>query len=78
MAILYLIALITDWEIFLSDKAHRHGLTGHRSFGGRLKFLTFIDMVKIKNTTLILNLIKFDIFFRIFKWSIFHFLLSIY
>ncbi len=46
MTILYLIALITDWEIFLSDKAHRHGLTGHRSFGGRLKFLTFIDMVK--------------------------------
>lgn len=46
-ALLYIIATVVDWEIFLSNKAHKHGVTGHRRFGGRLKFLTFIDMVFI-------------------------------
>ncbi len=57
-AILYLIALITDWEIYLSDKAHKHGLTGHRSFGGRMKFLTFINMVHMIDLNTLLFLFR--------------------
>ena len=45
MAVLYLIAFFTDLDIYLNDKAAKHGVMIHRSFGGRLKYLTYIDMV---------------------------------
>jgi hypothetical protein len=45
MAVLYLIAFFTDLDIFLNDKAAKAGVMIHRMFGGRFKYLTFIDMV---------------------------------
>ncbi len=52
---LYILAVYTDMVIYLSDAIFlKAGLEYHRTFGGRLKFLTYIDMVKI----LILNMPK--------------------
>ena len=43
---LYLIAFFVDMEIYHSDRMYQlTGLDFHRNFGGRLKFLTYIDMV---------------------------------
>ena len=45
---LYTIAFFTDLEIYLSDRAFKNGLNMHRTFGGRFKFLTYIDMVYLQ------------------------------
>ena len=45
---LYALAVYTDWEMVLNDSYSLVGLDFHKTFGGRLKFLTFIDMVNFK------------------------------
>ncbi len=52
---LYILAVYTDMVIYLSDAVFlKAGFEYHRTFGGRFKFLTYIDMVKI----IILNIPK--------------------
>ncbi len=45
---LYILAVYTDMIIYMSDSIFlKTGFDYHRTFGGRLKFLTYIDMVKL-------------------------------
>ena len=45
IASLYVFATYNDWETYLSDRLVKAGLTYQITYGGRMKFLTFIDMV---------------------------------
>ena len=46
LAAAYLIAVYVDHEIWMSDRMLLvTGRSYHRNFGGRFKFLTYIDMV---------------------------------
>ena len=44
---LFFFAIYKDWDIFLNDRHLEIGITSQRSFGWRLKYLTFINLVRI-------------------------------
>jgi hypothetical protein len=45
MTILYSVAVYNDQSIFMNNGFEKVGLTHHKSFGKRFKFLTYIDLV---------------------------------
>ncbi len=45
MTLLYSVAVYNDQLIFMNRGFEKVGLTVHTSFGKRLKFLTYIDLV---------------------------------
>ena len=76
IACLYLYAVYTDYWIYSTDRIYRFtGGMYHKNFGGRLKFLTWIDMVSWRLSELIFYLLISEFLFklyysRIFKLSI--------
>lgn len=41
----YLFAIYKDWEILLNDRHLEIGINSQKTFGWRLKYLTFINLV---------------------------------
>ena len=47
LAAIYMISMIVDWEIYLAERHLEHGINTQITFGGRMKYLTFINLVGI-------------------------------
>lgn len=72
---LYALAVHTDWEMALNDAPSAIGLDFHKTFGGRLKFLTFIDMVNFNFNIMIVSLFFCMIFYHFEEFKKFNWLL---
>ena len=62
-ACLYVLATYNDWDNYLNERPLKAGLTYQVTFGGRMKFLTFINMVILilKSFLTFVNVVNFKI-----------------
>ena len=42
---LYIISMVVEWEIYLSGRHLEQGIDTQITFGGRMKYLTYINLV---------------------------------